>query len=169
MRILIIAIAWSLLSACATQYGGESPKLDSNQTVYVMPLTNQSNMPLAQAQAEQLLASVLAQEGLKVVMYPKTMVNDIEASLTPQKRWQDAQTWLAAQPTGYVVAGSIQEWQYKYGLDGEPAVGVTLTLADTQGAELWRGSISKSGWGRESLSHIGMNAIEGLLSSLDWN
>ncbi|GLP96345.1 hypothetical protein [Paraferrimonas sedimenticola] len=169
MKRLAVACFVLLLSACASQYGSDSPQLDSSKPFYVLPLNNQSNMPLAQAQAEQLLASVLAEQGVKVVLYPKQQVSDIEASLTPQKRWTEAMQWLESQPNGYVVGGSIQEWQYKYGLDGEPAIGITITLSDKQQKELWRGSVSKSGWGRESISHIGMKAMEDLLGSLEWN
>ncbi|CAM3777326.1 hypothetical protein [Rheinheimera salexigens] len=168
MRIFWFALLVLAVSACATQFNAPSPKLDSTKTVYIMPLENQSNMPMAQAQAEQLIASVLAEYGLKVMVYPKLNVNDLQASLEPQQRLAEANKWLSNQANGYVITGSVQEWQYKYGLDGEPAIGVTLTLSTSQGNTLWRGSVSKSGWGRESLSHIALKALENLLDALNW-
>ncbi|MCG7569642.1 hypothetical protein MHM89_06835 [Pseudoalteromonas sp. CNC9-20] len=166
--IMALALAF-ILSGCATHYAGESPTLSASQQVYIMPLANQSNMPMAQAQAEQLLASALAEQGLKVTLYPKQQVGDLQASLEPAQRNQEAQRWLSEQQPGYVVSGSVQEWQYKYGLDGEPAVGLTLTLADSSGNELWRGSTSKTGWGRESLSQVALEAIDTLIDELDWD
>jgi polysaccharide biosynthesis protein PelC len=168
VRKLWLAIVVLAISACATQFNGQSPKLDRHKTVYIMPLENQSNMPMAQAQAEQLIASVLAESGLKVKLYPKQNINDLQASLEPQLRLNQATTWLSSQASGYVITGSVQEWQYKYGLDGEPAIGITLTLNTTEGNALWRGSVSKSGWGRESLPHIALKALENLLDALNW-
>lgn len=167
MRALLITLVL-VLSGCATQYSGESPTLSSSYPVYVLPLDNQSNMPMANAQAEQLVASALAELGLNVKLYPKSAITDMQASLEPQKRADLAQKWLAQQSAGYVVSGSVQEWQYKYGLDGEPSVAITLVLGGTDGQQLWRGSISKSGWGRESLGHVGLDAVADLLDELDW-
>ena len=168
MKTLLTTALALFLAGCASQYSAQSPTLNSGNTLYVMPFANQSNMPMAQAQAEQLVASALAEQGIKVRIYPKAQVGDLQASLEPQQRQQEAQAWLMQQPAGYVLAGSVQEWQYKYGLDGEPAVGLTLTLATSSGEELWRGSASNSGWGRESLSHVALDAIEDLLDQLAW-
>lgn len=168
MRTLITTTLLLLLAGCASQYSGESPQLNKATTLYIMPFANQSNMPMAQAQAEQLIASAFAEEGVKVKVYPKAQIGDLQASLEPKQRQKEAQTWLALQPAGYVLNGSVQEWQYKYGLDGEPAVGLTLVLANSTGEELWRGSAAQSGWGRESLSNIALDAIEDLLDQLDW-
>ncbi|MFY8274680.1 hypothetical protein AAEU32_11215 [Pseudoalteromonas sp. SSDWG2] len=168
MKTLITSALLILLAGCASQYSAQSPLLSKANTVYVMPFANQSNMPMAQAQAEQLAASAFAEQGIKVRVYPKDKVGDLQASLEPKQRIKEAQAWLSQQPAGYVLWGSVQEWQYKYGLDGEPAVGLTMTLSTSSGEELWRGSASNSGWGRESLSHIALDAIEDLIDQLDW-
>ena len=36
--------------------------------------------------------------------------------------------WLNTQQADYVLSGSIEEWRYKAGLDGEPVVALTLLL-----------------------------------------
>ena len=123
----------------------------------------------AQAQVEQLLASVLADAGIRVELYPTSKVNDLQASIEPEQRQAEAQAWLASKRQGYVLQGAVQEWQYKYGLDGEPAVGVTLQLSDLNGQVLWRGSIAKSGWGRESLSQLGLTSLRKLTANLNWD
>lgn len=168
MKKLIIGVFIALLSACSTSYIAPSPKLSASQTVFIMPMENQSNTPLANIRAEQLLASALAKQGISVKIYPKTSVSELAASLNPAARIVKAKEWLAQQEQGYVMSGSIQEWHYKNGLDGEPSVGITLTLIDLNGNSLWRGSASKSGWGRQALSAIGLDTIEMLTSQLDW-
>ncbi len=165
----IILTACLVLSGCAAQLSSSSPELDSNQVVYIMPLTNQSTMPMAQAQVEQLLVSTLAEQGLKVEIYPKVKATDLQASIEPEARQNEAKTWLAAKPSGYVMSGSVQEWQYKYGLDGEPVVGVTLQLTDLQGRLLWQGSVAKTGWGRESITQLGLDALQELTDDLNWD
>lgn len=157
-----------LLSGCATKMSSSSPPLDKQQVIYIMPFSNQSTMPMAQAQAEQLLASVLADAGLKVELYPKQLISDIQASLEPEQRLAEARAWLATKQQGYVMTGSVQEWQYKYGLDGEPAIGVSLQLTTIAGEPLWRGSVARSGWGRESLSHLGLKTLNDLTGKLNW-
>ncbi|WP_166836272.1 penicillin-binding protein activator LpoB [Rheinheimera pleomorphica] len=165
----LMLMALLLLTGCASQMSSESPQLDFGQVVYIMPFTNQSTSPLAQAQAEQLLASVLADAGVKVEIYPKAALSDLQASIEPEQRQRLAQQWLSTKTQGYVMYGMVQEWQYKYGLDGEPAVGVTLQLTDMQSRELWRGSAARSGWGRESLSHLAIKTFTDLSNELDWN
>lgn len=169
MKKMMALFAFLFISGCSTHYSGSSPELNKENMVYLMPFTNQSNMPMAQAQAEQLVASALAEQGLSVRIYPKRQVNDLQASLEPTERDIEAVQWLEKQQPGYIISGSVQEWQYKFGLDSEPVIGLTLTLSDTEKNEVWRGSISKSGWGRESLSHTALKAIDDLLNELDWN
>ncbi|MDX5405671.1 MAG: hypothetical protein LPK11_01340 [Chromatiaceae bacterium] len=165
----LLVITLLVLTGCASHLSSDSPPLDAKQVVYIMPFTNQSATPMAQAQAEQLLASALADAGIKAELYPRAAISDLQASIEPEQRQKAAEQWLATKQQGYVIYGVVQEWQYKYGLDGEPAVGVTLQLTDTQGREIWRGSAARSGWGRESLSHLAMKTFADLSENLDWN
>jgi hypothetical protein len=162
----VLAVAVIGLGGCAATVSEMSPPLDHRKPFYVMPFTNQSNMPMAQSQVEEIMASALSARGLSVKVYPKSQVNDIQASLEPEKRFEAAQTWVSQQPEGYLIQGSVHEWQYKFGLDGEPAVGFTMTVNDMNQVELWRASTSRSGWGRESISRIGIKAAEDMADQL---
>ena len=54
------------------------------------------------------------------------------------------------------VQGAVDEWRYKVGVDGEPAVGMALQVIDLQSGEvLCSGVGAKSGWSREALAAIG--------------
>ncbi len=67
----------------------------------------------------------------------------------------------------YAISGSVEEWRYKTGLDGEPAVGLSLRLVDlTSGEVLWSGSAARSGWSRESLSGTAQKVLEELASRI---
>ena len=167
-RVAIFGLLAIFVVGCSASFSHNDRELDTEMTIYIMPFSNQSNMPMAQAQVEELVASVLAAEGLNVQLYPKQRVNDIQASLDPERRYTAAQSWLAQQPAGYVLNGSVHEWQYKYGLDGEPAVGLTLTISNMSQQVLWRNSSSRSGWGRESLTQMGLKTISDMVNTLSW-
>ena len=74
-----------------------------------------------------------------------------------------------ARATGihYGVTGSVVEWRYKSGLDGEPAVGIAMHVIDIHsGDTVWSGSFSRSGWSRESLAGTGQKVIDKLVTGL---
>lgn len=67
----------------------------------------------------------------------------------------------------YLLTGTVTEWRYKVGLDGEPVAGVTLQILDVQtGKTVWSGSAARSGWGRESLSGVGQQLLSSLLETV---
>ena len=75
----------------------------------------------------------------------------------------------AAQQQGadYLVTGTVEEWRYKRGLEGEPAVGVTLELRTADGQTIvWSGTSARTGWGRESLSVAGHKVIDELTEAM---
>jgi hypothetical protein len=64
------------------------------------------------------------------------------------------------------LTGSVDEWRYKVGVDGEPVVGVALSIIDlANGETLWTGSGGKSGWSREALSAVARQLMRRLIQS----
>ena len=79
------------------------------------------------------------------------------------------QQWLQQQGGDYLVTGSVEEWRYKSGLDGEPAVGLSLKITSLSDNRIvWSGSASRSGWPRESLSGTAQKVIQQLTDDIDW-
>jgi hypothetical protein len=79
------------------------------------------------------------------------------------KRLNDATEKAIEQGMRYAIAGSVEEWRYKAGLDGEPAVGLSMRLVDLDSGEiLWSGSAARSGWSRDSLSGTAHKVLEEL-------
>ena len=61
----------------------------------------------------------------------------------------------------------MEEWQYKNGLDGEPAVGISLRVLDAKsGTVLWSKSGARAGWSRESLAGNAQTVIDKLVGAL---
>ncbi|MGB0495721.1 MAG: hypothetical protein ACPGJI_05130 [Kangiellaceae bacterium] len=162
-----LAVVASLFS-CSQYQIADSPSIKKSRTWIIMPLENNSNQPLATEKVEALLDTALFSLGVDVQMYPKSQVTDLISILDNQSRKLKANEWLVTQEATYVISGSVNEWHYKNGLDGEPAVSITLELIDkTTKNVLWKASGSRSGWGRESLTGAGQIVIEELLDGLD--
>ncbi|MFX7620734.1 hypothetical protein ABTJ52_20200, partial [Acinetobacter baumannii] len=67
----------------------------------------------------------------------------------------------------YALSGTVDDWRYKVGIDGEPAVGLTLQLIEvSSGKVVWAAAGAKSGWSREALSAVAQKLMRSLLSPL---
>lgn len=166
--IICGAIFATLIASCSSYQVATSPEFQGGETWAIMPMTNNSNTPLASEKAEQILNSLLFSEGVKVIQYPASQQDDLASILDDTAKQSQAQEWLNSQQAKYIITGSIEEWQYKSGVDGEPAAGISLQIVDNQTQEtLWRASGSRAGWGRESLSATGQIVIQKLLNELD--
>jgi len=98
--------------------------------------------------------------------YPQALSRDSLFEPTERKVAQEALKWASEQGVQLVVMGSVEEWRYKVGIDGEPAVGITLKVVNVPtGQVMWSGAAAKSGWSREALSAVGQKLIRGLLDS----
>ena len=84
-----------------------------------------------------------------------------------RERLAAALDWARQQRLDYVLSGSVEEWQYKNGLDGEPAVGISLrVLEPATGRVLWSNSGARAGWSRESLAGSAQKVIDKLVDDL---
>lgn len=168
MKTLLLATGLSLaLSACSSYQVPDSPAFPADSSWAVMPMINNSNTPLAAEKAEQILIAQLYAKGINAVMYPEHKTKDLASILDTNEKRRAAQSWLASQPIDYIITGSVEEWHYKSGLDGEPAVGITLEVKSAKTkTTYWRATGTRGGWGRESVSGTGHIVIEELLDGL---
>ena len=78
----------------------------------------------------------------------------------------EADKWARSVGARYAIYGAVDEWRYKVGIDGEPAVGVALHIMDLQNnSVVWSGVGGKSGWSRESLAGVAQKLIKQLLAT----
>lgn len=62
---------------------------------------------------------------------------------------------------------TVDEWRYKVGVDGEPAVGITLQVIEVQsGNVIWSAAGSRTGWSRDAVSAVAQKLLRQLLSPL---
>lgn len=156
------------LSACSTMDVGDTPTLSNADGLAVLPIANYTETPEAGQRAQSIAQSILHQQGFKNLQeYPRDGSTDLLASYRSDQAKKQAMDWARSAGVQYALTGSVQEWRYKVGLDGEPAVSVTFNLIDVgSGAIVWSATGSRSGWSRSSLAGVGQTLIGQLLSPL---
>lgn len=167
LGLLLATGAIALLSACSTLDQGRPPQLARQASWVVLPFANHTETPLAGQRAEAIAQALLSAQGVgQVRRTPATTQQEALFGAGDAQRSEDALAWAREQKIRYALAGSVEEWRYKVGVDGEPAAGVTLQILDVAtGDTLWSGSGGQSGWSREALSAVAQKLIRKLLQS----
>jgi hypothetical protein len=100
-----------------------------------------------------------------VARYPASLARDSLFEADAERRTEDeARAWAKSSGARYAVTGAVDEWRYKVGVDGEPAVGVALAIVDlADDRVIWSGVGGKSGWSREALAAVAQKLIGELL------
>lgn len=164
VRALMFGVIALLVGACSTLDRSQPPSLEKQATWAVLPFSNNTETPLAANRAEAISESLLRTRTAKVKRYPAQQEALFETS--ERKQLDEAMDWARKQGARYALTGAVDEWRYKVGVDGEPAVGVALQIIDLQtGESIWSGTGGKSGWSREALSAVAQQLIRDLLSS----
>lgn len=155
-----------LLGACTTLDVGKAPALDAGASWAVLPFVNHTETPQAGLRAGMIAESLLRTgSGVTLKRYPARL--DSESLFEPAERQQAdaALEWARAERIRYALTGSVDEWRYKVGVDGEPAVGITLQLVDVaSGDVLWSATGGATGWSREALSAVAQGLMRKLLA-----
>lgn len=156
-----------LLAACSTIDRGAPPPLERDATWVVLPFANHTETPLAGNRAEAISLALLQARGVgRVQRYPGGAQQEALFDAGDAKRQEEVLAWAREKQAKYALAGAVDEWRYKVGVDGEPAAGVTLQIIDVAtGDTLWSGTGGKSGWSRESLSGVAQKLIRSLMDA----
>jgi hypothetical protein len=157
-----------LLSACTTSRIETRIALPADAKVALLPIANNAQTPLAGENAENMLASLWYQDKLPPLLrYPQTSSSQQLPVFDNHARLAQARQWLSHQQVDYVLRGSIEEWRYKAGLDGEPVVAITLNLyRQGETTPVWSGTATRTGWGRDSLAATALTVLERLLAQI---
>lgn len=167
-QLLGFFILFLSISGC-TSHSSTAFSIQSQQRIILMPLVNYSQTPQAGEKAEAILENLWQQAGYPALsLYPPNL--NSKNSLPPlndKARFNRVLSWLNTQEADYYLTGSITEWRYKTGLDGEPAVGINLKLYTKQNHTLvWSASSARAGWDRESLSATAQKLIKKQIKTL---
>jgi len=170
IKNILLCLAALLMAGCATsiQSTVDPDVLDTQAKWALLPIANNTDTPQAALSAEAMLEHQLRRRGITTLLhYPAMLSRDSLFEPTERKVSEEAQQWAIEQGARFALTGSVEEWRYKVGIDGEPVVGVTLKVIDlTSGRVVWSASGAKSGWSRQALSAVAQALLADLLGSL---
>ncbi|MGH8289752.1 MAG: penicillin-binding protein activator LpoB [Steroidobacteraceae bacterium] len=177
MKRVLQPIIWTCLvlaalgvAGCATTQfnSAPSPHPDVQALWCVLPPSNNTSTPYAGERVQQQLAALLGAQGLThVLLAPAPGASGPLPIDNGAAGEGPALEWARHHEARYALEGSVDEWDYKVGLDGQPAVGITLRLLDLESGQIiWSGAASGSGGSREGLAALSERTLAGLLKRL---
>lgn len=166
--LALVVLATAAAGCTVMDRSRNTAQLDQGAKWVILPMANHTETPQAGLRAEVILESLLRQRGVQTLVRPPSApAADVMGDLPDRKVQQDAQRWAAEQGIRYALTGAVDEWRYKVGVDGEPAVGLVLQVIDLSSGEVvWTATGAKSGWSREALSAVGQKLMRDLLGDL---
>jgi hypothetical protein len=168
VRFWLAAISVIALTACTVVDRVRVATPDFGARWAMLPMVNHTETPQAGLRSEAITEAVLRTMGIRQIeRYPSEMNADLLLDPTERKLAEQALAWAKQREARYAVSGSVEEWRYKVGVDGEPVVGLALTVTDlSSGAVVYSASGGKSGWSREALSGVAQKLVKELLAEL---
>ncbi len=167
---LLCALAALVLSGCATvqMNASPSPHPDRGALWCVLQPINNTSTPYAGGRVQQQLGALLGARGLRSVLLAPSFQGGGPLPIGANAKQQRQElAWAHRHAARYALLGSVDEWHYKIGLDGQPAVGFTLRLVDLRtGETVWSGVASASGSSREGLAVLSTRTLAALLKRL---
>lgn len=163
-RALLVPLTL-LAGACSTLEHSPAVPLDRQASWVILPVLNQSDTPQAGLRLESLLDNQLRSKGIQALQrYPAEPAADLLLDPRESKLQAQAAQWAREQGARYGITGAVNEWRYKTGVDGEPAVGFTLQIVSLQdGKVLYSASGARTGWSREALAAVAQKLTRDML------
>ncbi|RMH79968.1 MAG: hypothetical protein D6674_05970 [Acidobacteria bacterium] len=158
--------AWVVLTIAILTYGcasvvntqrGTVPSKDSK--FIVLPFENYTETPLAGLRIGSMVYGVMVSKGYKAELAKIQQDKDYK----PEEIEQIAE---GAKRAGYdyAVMGSVNEFRYKTGIDGEPAVSITLKVYELKSDRVIYSAVgSRTGWSHESLGTVAQKILNNIL------
>ena len=168
-KLSLLILSTLLLTSCAVYEIQDTKPFNINAKWVMLPVINHSDTPDAGARAADIVETLFRTRSMTQLSHyePQTGSKNI-LELDQKKELSDAINWSKQQGYNFGLSGSVQEWRYKSGLDGEPAAGITITVIDLEnGQVIWSASGSRTGWGRESVSGVAHKLLAVLIDGLE--
>ena len=170
MKKLLLSIPLVLmLVGCANLdiKSAKHPKLDKQASWSVLPFANNTETPMANDRVASMAAAVLQADGETVI---GNLPNDTRTQELLGGNWKKryAAALRNAHRTGanYALSGSVDEWNYRAGINAKAAVSMTLWVVDVHSDKIiWRGVANASGGdlSQASTSNLAQRIISRLI------
>lgn len=134
----------------------------------LLPMENHSETPQAGERVEAILDTLLRKGGVgQLDRYPSPKEGDGHLFASDHQRYEAALEWARGNKYDYAVTGSVEEWRYKSGLDGEPAIGVCMRVVDLGSSKVvWAATGTQTGSSAENASATAVRLLDKLVHEL---
>jgi len=167
----LIAIAsLCLVVGCTTiNSSKQTVQIHYSSSVGFASFANNTEVPQAASRAVNVASGVLRSKGLNdiFVYQSKTSCNQLVVCPNANPSLGEFLRWAQENNLDLLITGSVNEWEYKVGLDGEPVAAVSLQLYDvSSGAMIWSSVGSKIGTTHAGLANTAQALIRDMFYSL---
>lgn len=173
---LVLAVALGTTACSSLPFGAGTRSSNNTMSVTLgvadkvalLPVANFTDVPQAGLRVEALLEPALRQLGLRqLVLYPSTLNPETLFEPGERKAQAEAEKWARTQGMRYVVTAAVNEWRYKVGVDGEPAVGLMVQVKDLSNDQVvYSIAGGRTGGSREALAAVGQQLAAELVSGI---
>ncbi len=145
-----------------------SARIGPTDSVALLPMANHTDVAQAGLRAEAITEASLRARGLRQLqIYPPQLNPETLFEPSERKAQLEAEKWAKAQGIAFAVYGAVDEWRYKVGVDGEPAVGLVYHVKDLRTGEVvYSASGGRTGYSREALSAVAQKLAVELLKGI---
>ena len=159
-KVLLFLFAVFLTSCSTVANIDQISKLDlKNRTITVIPFENYTETPLAGLRVKAIAEGVVSSKG-----YNLSVLNVNQDKDYSPEEIKKILKELKDSNVDYVVTGSVNEFRYKTGIDGEPAVSITVRIYDLKrNKEVYTSVASKTGWSFESVSTVAQKILNKII------
>lgn len=159
----------AVMASCTSvlEVKGSMP-LTSGANWVLLPFGDFGETPQAGERAEELTSSLMrVRLNLDLERYPVTKESTALVDLDERQRYDKALQWARDQGFVYGVAGSVQEWRYRNGSEGEAAVGISLRVINIRtGKPEWVATGSRSGFGAQTVSGVAEQLLSKMIDQI---
>jgi hypothetical protein len=168
LLLALVALGAALASACTQiDHSPRAAPMAAEAKWALLPIVNHTDTPQAGLRAEAITEGLLRSRGISSLLrYPPALNPETLFEPGERKAQLEAEKWARGEGVRYALYGAVDEWRYKVGIDGEPAVGVAISVKDLASGEVvWSAVGGKSGWSREPLAGVAQKLIRELLAT----
>lgn len=155
-RVYFAVLVLFLIVGCARVVNQTPTRPMKGEPYAVLPFENYTETPYAGYRVASILEGVLASKGYNLI--PRVWsIKDREPLEEDIEKLKESAVKNGAR---YIVYGSVNEFRYKTGLDGEPAVSITVSVYDAKENRVVKNvAVSGSGWVHESLGTLAQKLL----------
>jgi polysaccharide biosynthesis protein PelC len=117
---------------------------------------------------EAILGVLSPNYGLsKLQSYQTQEIADLRPDIDYELLYARSLSWARRHGFALGITGSVDEWRYRSGAEGDAAVSLNLQAIDINSGEvLWSASGVRCGWGRETLKGTAQKLLRDLLATM---